>query len=193
MTTIDSGSHGVNGITPPDGHRYVSQDRGGDAISQLNELMVQLGELFGKLRDVLRQYQQTQQSNAFKMQKTAYDTRVDAIDKDFQAKQAQAIAQILGGIAQTVGGAFGEEAHTISNGVNSMTQGIVGVGYVNDMSRQSQEEQALSEYQHGLAEQQLKRADETLEKALKISGDLREILTTLNQAHERIASSVRMS
>ncbi|MDA6076072.1 hypothetical protein O0544_01930 [Edwardsiella anguillarum] len=94
---------------------------------------------------------------------------------------------------QAFGGAFGEQAHTISNGVNSMTQGIVGVGYVNDMSRQAQEEQALSEYQHGLAAQQLKRADETQEKALRVSGDLREILTTLNQAHERIASSVRMS
>ncbi|WFN95575.1 hypothetical protein MAY91_11540 [Edwardsiella ictaluri] len=74
-----------------------------------------------------------------------------------------------------------------------MTQGIIGAGYVNDLTRKAQEEQALSEYQQGLAAQLLKRADETQEKALKVSGDMREILTTLTQAHDRIANSVRMS
>ncbi|WFO13397.1 type III secretion protein [Edwardsiella ictaluri] len=192
MNTIDNGSQGVNGITSPDNQGYISGDRDNNAIGQLNELMVQLGELFGKLRDVLRQYQQAQQSNAFKMQKTAFETRVDSIDKDFQAKQAQAVAQIVGGIAQTVGG-FGEHGHTISTGLNNMTQGIVGVGYANDLTRQSQEEQALSDYQHGMADQLLKRAEETKEKALKVSGDLREILATLTQAHEHLSSSVRIS
>ncbi|UCQ51810.1 hypothetical protein DB731_04340 [Edwardsiella ictaluri] len=74
-----------------------------------------------------------------------------------------------------------------------MTQGIVGVGYANDLTRQSQEEQALSDYQHGMADQLLKRAEETKEKALKVSGDLREILATLTQAHEHLSSSVRIS
>ncbi|WP_395755916.1 hypothetical protein OT793_03550 [Edwardsiella ictaluri] len=121
MNTIDNGSQGVNGISQPDSQNYISGDPSGVAIGQMNELMVQLGVLFGKLRDLLRQYQQAQQNNAFKMQKTAYGTRVESIEQDFQAKQVQAAAQIVGGIARTVGGGFGEYGHTISNGLNSMT------------------------------------------------------------------------
>ncbi|ARD40552.1 type III secretion protein [Edwardsiella ictaluri] len=193
MNTIDSSSQGVNGISQPDDQNYISGDRSNDAIGQMDELMVKLAALFGKLRDMLRQYQQAQQNNAFKMQQTSYDTRMGSIEQDFQAKQGQAVAQILGGIAQSVGGGFGEYGHTISTGLNNMTQGIVGVGYVNDLTRKAQEGQALSDYQRGLADQLLKRADETKEKALKISGDLREILTALTQAHERLSSSVRIS
>ncbi|WP_279451978.1 type III secretion protein [Aeromonas dhakensis] len=196
MNTIDNSTSAIgslNTLTSPPG------DQGGDAIGQLNELMVQLGQLFGKLRDVLRQYQQTQQNNAFQMQKTSFNTRLDAIEKDFDAKQSQAIAQIVGGVAQGVFGALSAKSEGlggiggVGHGIDSIAQGIAGVSFGNQASREAQEEQALADYQHGLAEQQLKRADETLDKALKVSSDLREILTTLTLAHERLSSSVRMS
>ncbi|WP_046168621.1 type III secretion protein [Chromobacterium vaccinii] len=187
-------SNGVSGGTPV---LNVAGDQGGDAIGQLNDLMVQLGQLFGKLRDLLRQYNQTQQNNAFQMQKTSFNTRMDAIEKDFSAKNAQAWAQIAGGVTQFLGGvagAKGSEAFSqIGRGADSIIQGNVGLHFSNGQAREAQEQQAVADYQHGLSEQLLKRSDETLEKALKVSSDLREILSTLNQAHERIASSVRFS
>lgn len=196
MNTIDNSTSAIGSLSTL---TSTPGDQGGDAIGQLNELMVQLGQLFGKLRDVLRQYQQTQQNNAFQMQKTSFNTRLDAIEKDFDAKQSQAIAQIVGGVAQEVFGALSAKSEGLSgiggvgHGIDSIAQGIAGVSFGNQASREAQEGQALTDYQHGLAEQQLKRADETLDKALKVSSDLREILTTLTQAHERLSSSVRMS
>ncbi|MFM5540459.1 type III secretion protein [Aeromonas veronii] len=172
-------------------------DQNENAIGQLNELMVQLGQLFGKLRDLLRQYQQTQQNNAFLMQKTSFHTRLDGIEKDFESKQAEGIAQIVGGVLKGVGGAagfkFGDGVAAITSGLDNMAQGITSTSFANQASREAQEGQALSDYQRDLAGQQLQRADETLNKALKVSSDLRELLTTLTQAHERLASSVRMS
>ena len=186
----------------------VSGSQSGDAIGQINDLMVNLGQLFGKMRDLLRQYNQTQQLNAFEMQTKSLDTRMAAIVNEFDAKNAQAWTQIGTGALQALGGAassFGASrgagetlgwlAHSgdVSKGVGSLAEGIVNRRYVNPVMRESQEEQAVADYQHGLADQLLKRSDETLEKALKASSDLRELLGTLTQAHERIASSVRHS
>lgn len=185
----------------------VASDQTGDAIGQINELMVSLGELFGKLRDLLRQYNQTQQLNAFKMQTTSLKTRMEAIGKEFDAKNMQAIGQIVSGGLQAFGGAascYGASkapgttgswlTHSgdISKGTGSLIEGSINLG-ANKLLRESQEKQAVADYQHGLAEQLLKRSDETLEKALKASSDLREFLNSLNQAHERIANSVRLS
>ncbi|KIA79289.1 type III secretion protein [Chromobacterium amazonense] len=200
MNTIaNTNAAAINSGTPL---LSVDGNQGGDAIGQLNELMVQLGQLFGKLRDLLRQYNQIQQNNAFQMQKTSFDTRMQAIETEFDAKNKQAWAQIGTGIAQGLAGAasaFGAAqgswlAHSgdIGKGIGSIVDGSIGVA-VNPELREAQEKQAEADYQHGLAEQQLKRADETLEKALKVSSDLREILSTLTQAHERLSSSVRMS
>lgn len=195
MNTINNSNTGAIGSSTPT--FGVAGDQGGDAIGQLNELMVQMGSLFGKLRDILRQYNQVQQNNAFQMAKTSFDTRMGAIETDFKAKNAQGWAQIAGGIAQAVGGGLAagtgiSPIADIGKGLDSMAQGSAGVGWANKWSREASEGQALADYQHGLAEQQLKRADETLDKALKVSSDLRDILSTLTQAHERLASSVRM-
>ena len=198
MTTITNNASVNNDTTISSGTSplSVSGDQGGDAIGQLNDLMVQMGQLFGKLRDLLRQYNQAQQNNAFKMQMTSYDTRMGAIEKDFDAKNTQAAWQIVGGVAQTLGGALtpkvGEFCGTIGHGADGIFQGIGGLS-ANSDSRAAQEGQALADYQHGLADQLMKRSDETLEKAMKVSSDLRDILTTLTQAHEKLASSVRMS
>lgn len=184
----------------------VAGNQGGDAIGQINELMVQMGQLFGKLRDLLRQYNQVQQKNAFQMQKTSFNTRLASIKTEFSAKETQAIGQIVGGVLQTAGGGlscFGAArtgaswgwmagSSHISQGGNSIIEGIIGLETAPEL-RKAQEGQALADYQHGLADQQLKRADESLDKALKVSSDLREMLSTLTQAHERLASSVRMS
>ncbi|MBT2869653.1 hypothetical protein JQK19_20700 [Chromobacterium violaceum] len=171
---------------------------GQDSIAMLNELMVSMGQLFGKMRDLLRQYHQAQQANAFAMQKTAFDTRMEAISKDFEAKNDQAWAQIAGGVVGMLGGLAGAYSGNaalsqLGQGAGEIISGSVGIGIANGLSQQSQELQALSEFQHGLAEQQYKRADETLEKALRVSADLRDLLATLTQAHERIASSVRIN
>ncbi|MEO9384624.1 type III secretion system translocon protein SseD [Chromobacterium phragmitis] len=171
---------------------------GQDSIAMLNELMVSMGQLFGKMRDLLRQYNQVQQANAFEMQKTAFDTRMEAISKDFEAKNDQAWAQIAGGAVGMLGGLAGAYSGNaalsqLGQGAGEVISGSVGIGIANGLSQQAQELQALSEFQHGLAEQQYKRADETLEKALRVSADLRDLLATLTQAHERIASSVRMN
>lgn len=186
----------------------VAGDQGGDAIGQINELMVSLGQLFGKLRDLLRQYNQSQQANAFTMQKTSFDTRKIAIEKEFDAKNWQAIGQMISGGLQATGGAtagYGASkapgtpmswlagSGDIGKGAGSFVEGAFSKWIVNPRLRESQENQAKADYQHSLADQLLKRSDETLEKALKASSDLRELLNTLTQAHERIAGSVRMS
>ncbi|MFM0515265.1 type III secretion system translocon protein SseD [Paraburkholderia sp. RL17-373-BIF-A] len=173
----------------------VADLRGDEAIVMINQLMVSLGQLFGKLRDILRQYNQTQQLNTFQMQVTALQSQMSAIDKEFNGKNAQAWAQIAGGIAQTLGGAAGCKlmpVTDISRGLASGIEGYVSVNTANQSIRESQEEQAIGGYQHNFADQLLKRSDETLSNALKVSSELRELLSALVQVHDRMTSSVRM-
>lgn len=171
--------------------------QGEDAIELINDLMINMGHLFNKMRDTLRQYQQAQMSNSFEMQKTSYNTRIEAIETDFEAKNITSATQIFGGVVKTVGGGIsvkgGEAFNTAANGIDAASQGIIGTSLVNGKTRESQEMQALSEYQQGLAERQLKGADESLDKAIKTSNDLREMLSNLNQAYEKISSSVKIS
>lgn len=177
-------------------NNVYSAKSGEDIIGQLNEMMVNMGQLFGKLRDLLRQYQQAQQSNTFRMQVTAFDTRMSAIKDECTAQKNQAIGQIVGGGLQALGGGVGMKApglEVVGNSLSSATNGITGVAVVNGLTQQAKEQEVLAGYQQGLAEQQAKRSDETLDKALKVSSDLRDILSSLNQAYERIAGSVRLS
>ncbi|MBJ7263180.1 MAG: hypothetical protein JHC61_05325 [Burkholderiaceae bacterium] len=184
----------------------VADSQAGDAIGQINELMVNLGQLFGKMRDLLRQYNQVQQGNAFKMQLKSFETRLSGIEKDFQAKDAQAWSQIISGGVQVLGGAvstFGASKGTgealswlshsgeVTKGAGAVIEGTASCAWVNPGMRDSQKEQAIAEFQHGFADQLLKRAEETLEKALRLSIDMREFMSSLTQAHDRLASSVR--
>ncbi|VWD65032.1 hypothetical protein BLA50215_07944 [Burkholderia lata] len=197
-TPISSVSNGAAPILT------VAGQQGSDAIAQINELMISLGQLFGKLRDLLRQHNQIQQANAFSMQKISLDTRRDAIDKEFDAKEWQSIGQVISGGLQAIGACYGASrasgtaeswlagAGDLSRGVGSLIEGTIGIRS-NEQLRDSQEKHSIADYQHGLAEQLLKLSDETLEKALRASADLRELVSALNHAHEQIASSVRFS
>ncbi|MBC8642926.1 type III secretion protein [Caballeronia sp. EK] len=169
----------------------VSDSRSTEAIALINELMVSLGQLFGKLRDALREYNKTQQLNTFKMELTSIKTQMSAIEKEFNGKNAQAWAQIASGVVQIGGGAVGcklPPVADIGRGAGSAIEGAVSVGTANQWSRESQEEQAIGGYQHSTAEQLRKVADSTLGDVLKASSDLRQMLDSLVHAHDRITS-----
>lgn len=198
--TIDSVTHSSAPVLG------VAGTQTDDAVAQINDLMVNLGQLFGKMRDLMRQYHQAQQGNAFKMQMHSYETKLGAIEKDFNASNAQALSQIISGGVQLLGGVgscYGaaqasgaalswlSHAGEVSRGVGSGIEGITSYAWVNPQVRGSKEDQAVSDYQHALADQLGKRSDETLEKALKFSADLREFTSMLVQAFERLGNSVK--
>lgn len=188
----------VNGIAKVQHSEWhvVNEANVDDVVGQLNSLMVSLGQLFGRMRDLLRQYQQSQQLDAFQMQVTSFQTRVDAIEKEFAAKTSQAYAQMVGGLLQAGSAGFGVGLQMpladIGRGVDGLSQAIAST-QTNPELQAAQEGQALADYQHQFSQQLLTRSDELLSKASKVSSDLRDVLAALVQAHDRITSSVRLS
>ncbi|MGQ5524511.1 hypothetical protein ACUHMQ_14800 [Chitinimonas sp. PSY-7] len=186
MTTNVSSLSASSNVTPLN----INDTQGGDALGQINDLMVRLGSLLGKLRDLLREYNQLQQTQTFKMQQTAFQTKLEGIEKSFQAEQNAAIGQIFGGVIEGFAGVAGVKnpaLSSIGSGISNTMQSSFKLD-ASGLTRDGAVKQAEAEYQHGLADTMLKRSDEVLEKALKVSGDMRELLTMLTQAHDRIAS-----
>lgn len=165
----------------------------GGIVNLINDIFVKMGVLMGKNRDMLREYNQVQAVNSFNMQRTAYHTRINSINDELSANKDEADGMLIGGsfmMAGSVAVAKIPGMDSAGNGINAVAQGGEKEK-ANNSSSLSKEEQALSDFQHGTGEQLLKRSDETLNKALKVSEDLRQLLSSLTQVHDRIASVVK--
>lgn len=171
-----------------------------DSIALLNEVMIKMGALYSKLRDLHREYNQIQLTNSFNMQKRAFDTKIDSISHEFAGRNIQATSQIISGVASIAGSVVGLKGDplqasaksTLGSGIGTAIEGMMNLGANSEM-RKGQEISALSDYQSSLADQIRKRSDNVFDQAVKTSADLRETISALIQAYERISGSVRFS
>lgn len=189
MTNVIVSTTPNSSLTPP---QSTIGDPSSSAIGEINELMVRLGSLFSKMRDILRQYNQTQQSQLFKIQTNSYHTKLQAIEKNFESANLSAIGEIVAGSVQAIGAGVGVAKENSSfssfgSGMGEAAKGGFNLG-ANALSREGQELSAQADYQSGLADALLKRSDAVLEKALKASADLKDLMSMLTQVHERLAS-----
>ncbi|EAA3660138.1 type III secretion protein [Salmonella enterica] len=170
---------------------------GEDAIAQLNALVIKLGQIFGKMRDLLRQYNQIQQLNGFNIVNGSVADRLNSIKLEFDSKKGQAIAQIVGGVIELGGGVLNCASETFSGstsagqGLSSATQGIATI-FTNESNSESRVMQVNSEYADKLAQLYSKNAGDSQERANQTSRDMREALAALIQLHERLCNSVHM-
>lgn len=190
----------TNALSNVQNATYLYSKGDSDSIALLNEVMIKMGALYSKLRDLNREYNQIQLTNAFNMQKRAFDTKIDSISLEFTGRNIQAASQILSGVASIAGSVAGLKGDslkataksTLGSGVGSGIEGIMNLGANSEM-RKGQEMSALSDFQSNLAEQIRKRSDTVFDQAVKTSADLRETTSALIQAYERISGSVRFS
>ncbi|PHV11474.1 hypothetical protein [Chitinimonas sp. BJB300] len=190
-------STNINAISTPTNISplNVNDTQAGAALDVINDLMVKLGSLLGKMRDLMREYNQLLNSNTFKMQQTSFNTRMEGIQKNFEAQQHAAIGQILGGMVEMGGGMLAggmqnQAVSSISSGMSNISQSSFKLDAA-ALSRDGEVDQAKAEFQHGLADAMLKRSDEILAKVTDIQTQMREMVKMVVEAYERLASSVR--
>ncbi|CAM2880274.1 pathogenicity island effector protein [Vibrio neptunius] len=178
-------------------HTGYDQDVSGseamDAISQLNELIIKLAEIFKKLRNVLQEYNQKQQLLGWDVQKASMDTKRDAIKSAFESAAWSGGLQILSGAIGMVGvGAtskFGEGATHLGQ---ALGKGVDGAGSMVSASitKDAEMEKMDGEFKALNAQNYAKNVNELSDKARQISEQMRSLVKELVELHGRIASAV---
>lgn len=195
MTTISSQSH-VAAPKATDQLDSLHDTQGGDgmdAISQINDLMLKLAEMFKKLRNILQDYNVKQQQLGWDVQIASMDDKRAAISKACESTILTGALEIVGGIAGMVGvglsGKFGDAATHLSNGIG---KGIEGAGKVAGagMTKEAELERTTAEFKASNAQSYLKGANELSDKARQISEQMRTLIKEMVDLHGRISSAV---
>ena len=166
---------------------------GMDAISQINDLMLKLAEMFKKLRNVLQDYNVKQQQLGWDVQIAAMDDKRSAIDKACEASILTGALEIAGGVIGIVGvglsGKFGDAATHMSG---AFSKGIEGTGKVvgANMSKEAELERTIGDFKASNAQSYIKGVNDLNDKAKQISEQMRSLIKDLVELHGRISAAV---
>ena len=172
----------------------VSGSEAMDAISQLNELIVKLAEIFKKLRNILQEYNQKQQLLGWDVQKASMDSKRDSIESAFESAAWAGGLQILSGVIGMAGvgatGKFGEGATHLGQ---ALGKGVDGVGSTvsASMTKDAEMEKMDGEFKAMNSQNYSKNVSELSDKARQISDQMRSLVKELVELHGRISSAVR--
>lgn len=166
---------------------------GMDAISQINDLMLKLAEMFKKLRNVLQDYNVKQQQLGWDVQIAAMDDKRSAIDKACEASIWTGVLEIAGGMIGMAGvglsGKFGDAATHMSG---AFSKGIEGTGKVvgANMSKEAELERTIGDFKASNAQSYIKGVNDLNDKAKQISEQMRSLIKDLVELHGRISAAV---
>ncbi|AQS36192.1 type III secretion system translocon protein, YopD/IpaC/EspB family [Shewanella psychrophila] len=195
MTTIS----GQNPTTAPNTADKLDElndncgSDGMDAISQINDLMLKLAEMFKKLRNILQDYNVKQQELGWNVQIASMDDKRAAIDKACESAMWTGALEIAGGVIGMAGvglsSKFGDAATHMSNAFGKGIEGtgkLVGAG----ISKEAELDRTIAEFKASNAQSYLKGANELNDKAKQISEQMRALIKDLVDLHGRISSAV---
>jgi secreted effector protein SseD len=164
-----------------------------DAISQINDLMLKLAEMFKKLRNVLQDYNVKQQQLGWDVQIASMDDKRSAIDKACEASIWTGVLEIAGGVIGMAGvglsGKFGDAATHMSG---AFSKGIEGTGKVvgANISKEAELERTIGDFKASNAQSYIKGVNDLNDKAKQISEQMRSLIKELVELHGRISSAV---
>ncbi|GLT18666.1 hypothetical protein GCM10007938_24470 [Vibrio zhanjiangensis] len=190
-TTVQTADHVCDNL---DYGHDVSGSEAMDAISQLNELIVKLAEIFQKLRNILQEYNQKQQLLGWDMQEASMDAKRDSIKSAFESAAWAGGLQILSGVIGMAGvGASGKFGEAASHLGQALGKGVDGVGSTvsASMTKDAEMEKMDGEFKAMNSQNYAKNVNELSDKARQISDQMRSLVKELVELHGRITSAVR--
>ncbi|BAJ02223.1 hypothetical protein SVI_2252 [Shewanella violacea DSS12] len=173
-----------------------------EAISQINELMVQLAEMFKKLRNVMQEHNIKQQSLGWDVQVSAMKDKRESIDKAYKSSMMTGGMQLGAGLVGLVGsGAAGHyglnklnsEKSALASGLGSgfgKSMGGIGTMASAGLTKDAELAKARGNFKEQSAQNYIKVANELNDKAKQISEQMRSMIKDLVDLHGRISSAV---
>lgn len=180
-------SDSISNDVPPNKDSDSNVD---STLFSINDLVLQLGDMNIKIRDMEREFFSSQQRVVHDRMVGAMETKREAIELNYNAAMTKGITQLISGVVSFGGAISGSQIASAATGSFGKTAEAGGAISAAADTREAGRIQILGDFQSSDAENVRKNTDKAADRAGEASRRLLDMTRELTELHGRMLAAV---